>query len=66
VAHLERQFLEQPIHQGRSVAVEEPHETDFAFLRVALGEGEGLRALELAPESTIIRLEVALGGALIP
>ena len=46
----------KPIHQGRPVAVEEPHEADFTFLRVALGEGQGLRALELAAQRVVTPL----------
>src|SRR5688500_3307025 len=56
VTHGERQLLQEAIHQCRPVAVEEPHETDLAFLRVALREGEGLRALELAPQRFIAPL----------
>ena len=43
----------QPIHQGGAVAVQEPHEADLTFLRVALGEGEGLGALELAAQRLV-------------
>src|SRR5688500_733509 len=53
VAHGERQLVQQPVHQCRPVAVEEPHEADLAFLRVTLGEGEGLRTLELAPQRIV-------------
>src|SRR5687767_144985 len=56
VADGKRQLVHQPIHQRRPVAVEEPHETDLAFLRVTLGEGEGLRPLELAAQRLVAPL----------
>ena len=56
MAHLERQLVEQPVHQGGAVAVQEPHEPDFTLLRVALGESESLRALELAAQRLVLPL----------
>ena len=56
VTHGERQLLHEAIHQCRPVAVEEPHEADFTFLRMALGEGEGLGALELTAQRIVAPL----------
>jgi hypothetical protein len=42
VPEIERQLIEQPVYQRRTVLIEKRHETDRALLRMAAGEGERL------------------------
>src|SRR4051794_6886423 len=56
-SHVEWKRFVQPLDERRSVLVEERHESDGPLLGVAVGEGEGARVHELAPQ----RLVAALG-----
>ena len=53
MAHIERQLVVQPIEEHEAVLIQERHESDRAFLGVAMRKGERARMGELAPQGVV-------------